>query len=52
MSAYQMFYYIPWPDSQGFSELDPDQDYTYPADNSGGIFADKKWVDDVNMGTR
>jgi hypothetical protein len=46
---YQLFYYIPWPDSQGFVDLDPDQEHTSLAE-SAGVFADKEWVDDINMG--
>ena len=45
---YQLFYYIPWPDSQGFVDLDPDQEHTSLAE-SAGVFADKEWVDEINF---
>ena len=46
---YSMYYYIPWPDSQGFLDIDPDWQHLSFGPEAG-IFAEKEWVDKINMG--
>lgn len=49
MSAYQTFYYIPWPDCQGFSDYDEYEEHTFFSPDLSGIFAEKEWIDKINM---
>lgn len=45
---YTEYYFINWPNSQKFAELDPDGDHTLPGGYEPGIFAEKKWVDSLD----
>ena len=41
---YDLYYYIPWPDSQKYQDKDPENFCTFPSDD-GAVFAEKQWVD-------
>lgn len=46
---YQLFYYIPYPYSQKYEDLDENHEYcSYPAEeDTSGIYADAQWVDSL-----
>ena len=44
MKKYPLYYYISWPDSQKYQNLDDDDMFTFPADE-GAILAEKDWVE-------
>lgn len=48
---YQLFYWIPFPFSQKYEELDENHEYcSHPCeDDYSGVFADKDWVDMVRQ---
>lgn len=44
---YPEYYFIDWPDSQKFADLDPDGEHTLPG-GFAGLFAEKEWVDNLD----
>lgn len=49
MKSYSLFYYIPWPDSQRYQAFDDDEMFTSKQDEEGGIYADKDWVNELEI---
>jgi len=48
MKQYELYYYIHWPDSQKYAELDPEAEHTREV-YFGDIVAEKSWVDSLNI---
>lgn len=46
MYDWALYYYIPWPECQRFSELDENGEFTFGTETTG-IMADKDWVDEI-----
>ena len=48
-NLYTKYYFIPWPESQRFMELDPDWEHTIMSE-SADLFAECEWVDNLERG--
>lgn len=45
---FSLYYYIPWPESQYYEDLDPDHLFCEPSCTiEGGIFAQVAWVKSI-----
>ena len=43
---YDLYYFIPWPESERYAEVDENSEYVY--DVGVGAFVDKEWADKLN----